>query len=452
VGNLLRKLFWPAVIAAIVVGIYLYQALRPVEVEVARVERGRIEEYVTEEAETQLHTERLVAAERAGTMRRIRLEVGDHVSAGQTITSIEDRELALTLGQLQDQLREIEAQLDGADVALPKPAEIEAAAEAIRQAEQQLAELSETQKATAAHLSYTESEFRRISRLHEAGTASEAQYEEVKRDYEVARPMADAIARRQEAARAAVDIARLRKKALEESLGDTAHLHRLYEAQRDRVRKMIELIEQEAVVKSPIDGVVLEKHLDSERYVQPGTPLLTVGDMDSIEIRADILSDEVGRVKPGQKVLLVGPAIRQAGAVGTVRQVYPSGFTKISSLGVRQQRVQVLIDFDNSRLGLAPGYELDVKIAVAAADDAVLVPTEAVFATADGSAVFVVAGGRARLRSISTGLKGDDIYQVTDGLQPGETVILRPPSDLKPGQRVRAKNTETPASSGATEE
>ena len=116
----------------------------------------------------------------------------------------------------------------------------------------------------------------------------------------------------------------------------------------------------------------------------------------------------------------------------------PSGFTKISSLGVRQQRVAVLIDFDNSELGLGPGYELDVKIAVDTKEDILLVPGEAVFATAEGSGVFVIDGGRAGLRQVTTGLQGEDYYEVLKGLEPGETVILRPPTNLEAGGRVKA--------------
>jgi HlyD family secretion protein len=157
-----------------------------------------------------------------------------------------------------------------------------------------------------------------------------------------------------------------------------------------------------------------------------------------MEIRADILSDEIGRVRPGQKVVLVGKAIRKPDASGVVKKIYPSGFTKVSSLGVRQQRVIVLIGFDNSELNLQPGYELDVKIAVAEKENAVLVPSAAVFATPTGSAALLVKRGRAELRPLAVGLKGEQDYETLEGPGPGETVILRPPSNLKPGSRVRS--------------
>jgi HlyD family secretion protein len=240
----------------------------------------------------------------------------------------------------------------------------------------------------------------------------------------------------------AARVAQLRKQVLDESMQDTAYLRLVYGAQIEQSKHTLKIVEYELAktrVVSPLDGVVLEKHLDSDQYVQPGAPLVAIGDPASMEIRADILSDEIGRVRPGQKVILVGKAIRTPDATGVVRKIYPSGFTKVSSLGVRQQRVIVLIDFDNSEINLRPGYELDVKIAVAQKENAVLVPSAAVFATATGSAAFAVKNGRAELRPLTVGLKGEQDYEALEGLRAGEAVILRPPLDLTPGSRVRSE-------------
>jgi HlyD family secretion protein len=436
----LARFGWPLAIALLVAGIYVWGKRRPLEVETGTVERGRIEEYVTEEAVTQLDVERVVAADFPGTARRITLEEGDSIAAGQLITTIEDTELQLSLEMMSAQVKEIEGRLAGVDVPLPKPSEIAAAEEEQRRAERQLAAVTEQKKAAEADLEYAGKELGRIEQLARSGSATARQLDLARRDLQTAQAALDAAAERLAAAEAAVRVAALRKQVLLDSMRDTAHLRQVYGAQIERLDRTMDLINYEVSrtrVTSPISGVVLEKHVDSERYVQQGTPLLTVGQMDSIEVRADILSDEVGRVRPGQDVLLVGKAVAPADVRGAVKKIYPSGFTKISSLGVRQQRVAVLVDFDNSRLGLKPGSELDVKIVVAARDDAVLVPTEAVFATAEGAAVFVMEGGRARKRAVTTGLTGEDHYEVTDGLSPGEVVLLRPPTDLKPGSRVK---------------
>lgn len=437
--RILLKLGWPILIAAAIVCLYVYAKTRPVQVETAVVQRGRIEEYVTEEAQTQLHTERVVTAQATGVVPRIALEEGDPVRAGQELTAIEDTDLTLSLEAARAWLKEIEGRLAGADVPLPKQSEVEAAAEEHRRTLQQVEILGEQRKAAEADLQYAEKEFGRVKELLESGSATDRQHDLAQRDLLASDATLAALDRRLSAARTTVKIAALRKQVLLDAMEDTAHLHQVYGAQEEHARKMMELISRQiskTPVTSPIDGVILEKYLDSEQHVQPGTPLVKVGDMESIEIRADILSDEIGRVKLGQEVILVGRAIGSLNAQGRIKKMYPSGFTKISSLGVRQQRVPVLVEFDNAELNLQPGYELDVKIVVAARDDAVLLPGEAVFATADGTAVFVVQKGKARLRPVSTGLKGDDYYEVTEGLEPGEVVILRPPTDLEEGQRV----------------
>ncbi len=435
--KLLARLGWVVVIAALIVAAYVYDRTRSLLVEMGTVSRGRIEEYVTEEARTQLETERVIAAERAGTVERIGLVEGDIVSAGQTVTSVEATELELSLGILQDELAEIQARLSGADVPLPKPAEVETADKRREQAALKLARTTQQVNAARAELEFAQRQFTRIEGLKESGSASDEQFDAARRRLEVARAELKAAEHDLEAARVAVQIAELGRKVLDQSMQDTAHLHQLYQAQQERVSKMLQLTVQESHIESPIDGVVLEKMSDSQQYVQPGTPLLRVGDMGSIEVRADILSDEVGRVRVGQKVLLVGRALPEPPPVGRVKRIFPSGFTKISSLGVREQRVSVLVEFHNSNLGLKPGYELDVKIVVASEEDAVLVPGEAVFATEEGMGVFVVEGGKARLREVETGLTGEDYYQVRAGLQPGEVVVLRPPTELEDGRRVK---------------
>jgi len=438
--RLLTNLGWPVLVALIIVGIYAYGKARPVEVEIAGVTRGRIEEYVTEEAQTQLRTERVVTADLLGTARRITLEEGDSVEAGQVITTVEDTELKLYLDVMQASLKEIEGHLAGADVPLPKESEVAAAEQERVRASQEVEGLEQDKKAAEAEAAFAAKDFKRIKGLFESGSATDQQYDMALRGLETAAASLAAFERRLAAAETAVRVADLRKQVLLDSMGDTAYLHDVYGAQLEQTRKMMDLLSHEIAktrVTSPIAGVVLEKYVHSEQFVQPGAPLVKVGDMESIEIRADILSDEVGRVEPGQQVLLVGRAVRDPSVRGRVKKIYPSGFTKISALGVRQQRVAVLIDFENAELQLQPGYELDVKIAVAARDDAVLVPSEAVFATAEGQAVFVVLNGRARLRTVSTGLKGDDYYEVTAGLEPGDVAILRPPSELKAGSRVK---------------
>ena len=433
----IRRFAWPLLVAGGIVLFWLYAASRPLLVETASVTRGEIEEYVTEEAETQLDVARLITADRSGTLRRIALDEGDPVKEGEIITSIEDQELSLTLAMLDAQISEIEGMLDGADVPLPKSSEIAAAETQRRASEAELAALREQLKGAEADRDFAAKELKRIKGLLAEGTSTEQQHDQAESAARIAEATLEALKHRIRAAELAVEAARLQEQVLQESMQDTAYLHRVYAAQKDAVRRNRELIAYEAQIRSPIDGIVLEKYVDSDRFIQSGSPLLLVGDPDSIEIRSDILSDEVARIRVGQTVRLVGRAVGNDGATGRVKQVFPSGFTKISSLGVEQQRVPVLVEFDNSGLNLGPGYELDVKVVVGREDDAVLVPAGAVFATSDGSAAFVIKEGRAQLVQLEIGLRGEDFYEATSGLSADEVVILRPPSELEEGRSVR---------------
>jgi HlyD family secretion protein len=434
---------WLIVVAGVIGAMVAYSKLQPVAVQTAVVRTGRIEEVVEEEARTQLHEERIVAAEIPGTAARVALEVGDLVKKGQPITTIEDKDLRIERDLIGATLAEIRAHLAGADVTLPKPAQIQAAEkDAVRAAEQVRALKADMHGADATRR-FAEKEFARIQELAVKNVATPRQLEEAQHNRDVAVANRAALDCRINSGVAAEAVARLHVNVLKDSLQDTAHLHKVYDARIKQTEQQLALLDRriaKTVIASPIDGVVLEKYLDSEQFVQPGAPLVRVGIAGSIEIRADILSDQIAEIAVGQSVRLIGPAVEHLPPTGhvaaTVKQVYPSGFTKISSLGVRQQRVPVLIDFDNSVLRLLPGAELDVRVTVQSKDAALLVPSDAVFSTAHGQAVFVVANGKAELRPIETGLSGLDDYEVLSGLSDGDVVVLRPPSQLEPGRRV----------------
>jgi len=437
--RLLRKAIWPIILALAAGGIYAYTTSKRTEVETAGVVRGRIERYVTEEARTQLHAVRVISAPIAGIAARMALEPGDTLEEGQLITTIEDTELREELKSAYAKIKEIQGRLDGIGVELPKPSQIEAAQKRVENAGL-LAEMAEVERQAAEQdRDYARRELDRFEQLRKEGAVSEETYDRLQHERVLAEKK---LARQSTAVNVAQmqkRIAELQKQVLLESMGDTEHLKSVYGAQIEQVRAELNVLQdriQKTRIASPFCGVVLEKYVDSRGFIAAGAPLMKIGATDSIEIRADILSDEIRLVSVGQKVLLEGEALGGMGGIGRVKKIYPSGFTKISSLGVRQQRVTVLIGFDNSELNLRPGVELDVKIVVEAKDNAVVVPAASVFATASGMAVFKVVGGRARLAAVQTGLSGEGSLEVSSGLEVGDVVIVRPPKDLSDGDRV----------------
>ncbi|MEO8501285.1 MAG: efflux RND transporter periplasmic adaptor subunit [Vicinamibacteria bacterium] len=197
-------------------------------------------------------------------------------------------------------------------------------------------------------------------------------------------------------------------------------------------------------IRSPIDGVVLTRTQQSEAVLQAGSPLLELGAPRDLEIVADFLSTDAVKVNPGDAV-----RIEQWGGEkalnGRVRRVEPSGFLKLSALGVEEQRVNVIISFEDAaevwqRLG--DGYRVEVSVVIWEQPDILKVPTGALFRHAGSWAVFIFDGGRARLREVGIGRRNELEAQVLSGLEAGARVIIHPGDGISDGTRV----TMTPPS------
>ncbi len=194
-------------------------------------------------------------------------------------------------------------------------------------------------------------------------------------------------------------------------------------------------------IRSPIDGVVMKRLRESEAVVPAGEPLLELGDPRRLEIVSDLLSTDAVKVRPGAPVVL-----EQWGGDhpirARVRRVEPSGFVKVSALGVEEQRVNVVMDFDDP-LGawsaLGDGYRVEVRIVVWEGDGVLKVPTSSLFRRGDDWAVFAVSGGRAEMRVVEVGRRNGAYAEVVSGLREGEPVVLHPSDSLRDGSRVTAR-------------
>jgi HlyD family secretion protein len=192
-------------------------------------------------------------------------------------------------------------------------------------------------------------------------------------------------------------------------------------------------------VNSPIDGRVLRVREESERIVAAGTPLIEVGDASKIEIVVDVLSTDAVRVQPGA-VLRIEDWGGSEPLEARVRIVEPSGFTKISALGVEEQRVNVIADLVTPAPSLGDGYRVEARIVVWEADDVLRVPASALFRRGKRWNVFTLEEGRARLRPIEIGERGATQAQVLDGLSEGEQVLLHPSDRVEDGVRATTSN------------
>lgn len=415
---------------------------RPLLVAVGAPARITVREYIAEEAKTWLDAEYLIAMPIAGTLERIEWKAGDMIEAGGVIARIESFELERQIRGMESLIAQARAQVTGVDTGKPKPEDLAAAALRIKEASDAL-RIAEKDK-TIAEIDFADAEraMQRAHSLRAEGVVSQAELEEAERRY---KGLEQNIARVRLVAQAAskqLEIATLNEQRLRGSVDDNEFMRTVYESDILRVEAELEVLRRDlerAIIRAPVSGPILEKYVEDRRVLPPGTPIVKMGDMATLEIECDVLSEEVVKVKPGNPVEISGKALGDAVHSGTVKRIYPSAFMKISALGIEQQRVKVIIAFDEPVPALRPGTRLDVKIVTAESPDVLAVPERATFRREGQWYVFTAENGRARMRPVAIGLKNDDWAEIASGLDPESAVITEPRNDLDHNARVRPR-------------
>jgi HlyD family secretion protein len=194
----------------------------------------------------------------------------------------------------------------------------------------------------------------------------------------------------------------------------------------------------EIVLRSPVRGRVLRVTQPSGGVVVAGAPLLEVGDTTALEIVIDLLTADAAQVAPGASVRIDAWG-GDAALTGHVRLVEPSAFTRVSALGVEEQRVNALVDLNDPHerwRSLGDGWRVEAHITVWEGDGVTTAPLGSLFRKADAWSAFVIEGGRARRRTVTLGHRGGDRVEITRGLRPGEVVIVHPSDRLAEGDAV----------------
>ncbi len=384
-----------AVLAAALLGWAF--APRPVAVEVAAARVAPFELTLVDDARTRLLARHVLGAPAAGQLQRIALREGDAVQAGDLLARIaaplSPRLDARTRAEAQARVAALEAALQRAGTRV--------AAARVAQAQAQ-------------------AELRRSEALQRQGFVAEAR----------------------------LDADRLLLQAAQQDLaaaqaGETIARHELAAARA--ALSPAGTGSGPALLRAPLAGQVLRVLQTGETPVAAGMPLIELGDLARLEVVAPLLTADALRTRPGAAVRILrwgGPGALE----GRVRRIEPSGFTKISALGVEEQRVNVLIDFVTplaQRAALGDGYRVEVQVLLRAEPRALQVPVSAVFPRVGGEAgdaVFVVEGGRARLRPVKVEARGGGQAWIAEGLREGETVIVYPPPAVADGVRVKARS------------
>jgi HlyD family secretion protein len=387
-----------ALVVALVVWAF---APRPLAVELAQVVEGPFETTIDEDGQTRLSERYVVSAPLAGRLDRVGLREGDAVSAGDVLARLHP-----VLTPLMDERSRREQQ-----------ARVEGAQAAVRQA---------TKRVEAARVARerAQDEVRRSEQLAQQGFIAATKLETDRLGVQAAQKELEAAMAGQQMAAYDLEQTRVALGLLRSPLPSAAG--------------------QGFDLRAPVAGQVLKVHVASEATVGVGAPLIEIGDVSQLEIVAELLTTDALQALPGRLVRIDrwgGPTVLQ----GRVRRVEPAAFTKVSALGVEEQRVRVVIDITSPReqwLALGDGYRVVVSIVTQHQDKVVKVPIGAVFpqaAPARGAAVFVSDGGRARLQPVAeVARNGSDVW-VRDGVTAGTSVLVYPPPGVSDGVRIQAR-------------
>lgn len=389
---------------AIAAGLVAALLPKPVPVDLGRAARSHLRVTVDEEGKTRIRNVYVVAAPIAGKMLRSPLKVGDAVVKDETVVAV--------IQPPEPSLRDIRTSLELESQVKACEASVELAEAELRQA--------------LADMQFSEAEHDRAQTLTKKGVAAERVLEKAESELRM---------RRAVVARAEANVV-LRKRELE-----NAKIRRL-SPEQPAVREATE----GACwfdVKSPESGSVLKLIAESEQTLAVGSPLMEVGDPSDIEIVVELLSADAVKVKPGAQAVIEGWGGGTLQA--RVRRIEPSGFTKVSALGIEEQRVKTILDLEGAKSDwerLGHDYRVFVKIDVYEAPNVLAVPLGALFRRGADWCVFVVKDGRAAVRVVEIGQRNSTLAEVLGGIEDGETIILHPSDRVADGVAVAERTTE----------
>jgi HlyD family secretion protein len=388
-------LFW--ILVAVIAAGLVWLALAPTvaEVEAAAAVRAPLRVTVDEEGETRLRRRFVVSAPVSGKVMRIDSRPGDAVTKGQTLAVIQPA------------------------APMPLDARTQMTGEArVRAADAAVSRAKSDRQRLAVELRQAEADASRAKALLDAGYGSR----------DVSEQLAARVGSLREAA-AAADAA-IRAAEFEAAAAKAALISR-GEAAGGRA----------VAVTAPIAGQLLKRMQESEAVVLAGAPLVEIGTLDDLEIVTDYLSTDAVKIKPGADVI-----IDRWGGEGTlagrVQRVEPAGFLKISALGVEEQRVNVVIDFVDSRekrAALGDGFRVEVRVVIWESADALTVPTASLFRRQGEWAVFVIDDDILHRRTVRVGQRNEQTAQILEGLAAGERVVAYPGESLSEGTKVRLR-------------
>lgn len=392
----LRRLRWPLLaLAAVALLAWAFQPL-PILVETAAVTRGPMTVTVDNEGKTRVKDRYTVSAPLMGRLQRVALKPGDPVTAGKTLVAV----------------------IDATPPDLLNPRSLAEAAARVKAAEAAVQQAGSRTEQARIRQEYADRELDRLATTARTGATSQLD----------------------------LDAAQQRQRSAREDIRAAEFAAQVAQFELEQARAALDFIQPAAgsqpaprfEIYAPIDGLVFRVFEESATVVNPGARLLELANPAQLEVEVDLLTTRAVQITPGARMVIDhwgGPQPLEA----RVRVVEPSAFTKISALGIEEQRVNVIGDFTSppeERATLGDGFRIEARLVVWSAEDVLKVPAGALFRDAGEWAVFLNENGRARLRRIRIGQRNDLEAEVLDGLAPGDSVLLYPNDQIQDGTRI----------------
>ncbi len=373
----------------------------PVDVEFAKVTEGPLRVSVQEDGKTRIREKYVVSAPVAGRLSRIELEPGDDVEGDTTLLAV---------------IQPSDPEMLDARARAEADARVQSAEAALRRAE------SNSEEARI-NFDLDKTKFDRAKRLRGQAISQD--------EYDIAKTRFMASSQAIKSAKFDTEIANFELQMAR------AAARQFDEPDPESSIKPFEL-------RAPIGGKVLRVFQESSSVVNVGTPLLELGDPANLEIEVDVLSTDAVRIKPGAE-LTVEHWGGESPLRGNVRIIEPAAFTKVSSLGVEEQRVNIIADFNETpeRIAtLGDGYRVEGRITIDELANALLIPNSALFRYRRQWNVMKIVDNKAVMQTVTIGLQNETHAQITQGLQQGEQVIVYPSEEVQSGTKVRPLNRE----------
>ncbi len=436
------------VVGAAVAGWAWTMSASGLPVEAAEVRVGEIRQFVDERAQTRLPQTYSITMPYTGRAAAVQLAEGTPVTQGETVAQLVQLDLDLSVAAAEATIARLDASIAENDDVSVESTSLKQAMKFAESMDRTVEAAKARVEAGLAKKSYAEHTMDRVRKARSGGGKTEDDYEaaQVNQVQATVDSQQDILVQRAlEAMQVATALMPTAvKQYIERKTSLTKDVLAKQRAEAQVTLQQVKNNQKRGTLVSPVDGVVLNRYITDEQQLPAGTELLRIGRLDDLEIEADILSQDMVNVREGNEAEVSGAAIGKAPAHGAVRRIYPAGFSKISSLGVEQQRVKVVVALnaaDSARLrkerGLGVAYRVRVRIFTDTHSQALTVPRSALFRGAAGNwQLFAVRNGKAALQAVQVGLMNDELVEITAGLKTKDTVILAPETNLTEGTAV----------------